>query len=110
MAPQVVGKSLALLKQTVPTVSPVAVLWNPNNVTYQRQILRETEMAAGTLDVEHWNLFVIWCLGFGAPTAMSNSSCVILVPAFGPLSPRCEEGLRELFAESFVTWSRTRRA
>jgi hypothetical protein len=40
MAPQVAGKSLALLKQTVPTVSPVAVLWNPNNVTYQGQILR----------------------------------------------------------------------
>ena len=52
MAPQIIGKSLALLKQTVPTVSPVAVLWNPNNVTYQGQILRETEMAAGKLDIE----------------------------------------------------------
>lgn len=52
MAPQVAGKSLALLKQTVPTVSPVAVLWNPNNVIYQGQILRQTEMAAGELGVE----------------------------------------------------------
>jgi putative ABC transport system substrate-binding protein len=33
-------------------VSPVAVLWNPGNVTYQGQILRETEMAAGKLGVE----------------------------------------------------------
>src|SRR6516162_1942640 len=40
MTIEVIGKSLALLKQTVPTVSPVAVLWNPNNVTYQGQIMR----------------------------------------------------------------------
>jgi putative tryptophan/tyrosine transport system substrate-binding protein len=52
MTSEVIGKSLALLKQTVPIVSPVAVLWNPGNVTYQGQILRETEMAAGKLGVE----------------------------------------------------------
>jgi putative tryptophan/tyrosine transport system substrate-binding protein len=51
MTSEVIGKSLALLKQTVPVVSPVAVLWNPGNVTYQGQILRETEMA-GKLGVE----------------------------------------------------------
>ena len=52
MTIEVIGKSLALLKQTVPTVSPVAVLWNPNNVTYQGQIMREVEIAAGKLGVE----------------------------------------------------------
>jgi putative ABC transport system substrate-binding protein len=52
MTSEVIGKSLSLLKQTVPTVSPVAVLWNPNNVTYQGQILRETEISAGKLGVE----------------------------------------------------------
>ena len=52
MTSEVIGKSLALLKQTVPTVSPVAVLWNPNNEVYQGQILRETEMAARKLGVE----------------------------------------------------------
>src|SRR5258708_11238937 len=52
MTSEVIGKSLALLKQTVPTVSPVVVLWNPNNEVYQGQILRETEMAAGKLGVE----------------------------------------------------------
>jgi putative tryptophan/tyrosine transport system substrate-binding protein len=52
MTSEVIGKSLALLKQTVPIVSPLAVLWNPNNVTYQGQILRETKMAAGKLGVE----------------------------------------------------------
>ena len=52
MTNEVIGKSLALLKQTVPIVSPVAVLWNPNNVTYQGQIMREVEIAAGKLGVE----------------------------------------------------------
>src|SRR5262249_36467284 len=32
MTSEVIGKSLGLLKQTVPMASPVAVLWNPNNV------------------------------------------------------------------------------
>jgi putative ABC transport system substrate-binding protein len=52
MTIEVIGKSLALLKETVPTASPAAVLWNPDNVTYQSQILRETKMAAGKLGVE----------------------------------------------------------
>jgi putative ABC transport system substrate-binding protein len=52
MAAEVIGKSLALLKQTIPTVSPVAVLWNPNNVVYQGQIMRETEVAVGKLGIE----------------------------------------------------------
>src|SRR5262245_11733675 len=52
MTIEVIGKSLALLKQAVPKTSPMAVLWNPNNVTYQGQILRETEVAAGKLGIQ----------------------------------------------------------
>jgi putative ABC transport system substrate-binding protein len=52
MTTEVVGKSLALLMQAVPKVSPLAVLWNPNNVTYQGQIMRETEVAAGKLGIQ----------------------------------------------------------
>ena len=52
MTIEVIGKSLALLKEIVPTASPMAVLWNPDNVTYQSQILQETKMAAGKLGVE----------------------------------------------------------
>jgi len=52
MTIEVIGKSLALLKQAVPQASPMAVLWNPDNVTYQGQILRETEVAAGKLGVQ----------------------------------------------------------
>jgi putative tryptophan/tyrosine transport system substrate-binding protein len=49
---EVIGKSLSLLKQAVPRASPMAVLWNPGNVTYQGQILRETEVAAGKLGIQ----------------------------------------------------------
>jgi putative tryptophan/tyrosine transport system substrate-binding protein len=52
MTIEVIGKSLALLKQAVPKASPMAVLWNPDNVTYQGQILRETEVAAGKLGIQ----------------------------------------------------------
>jgi ABC-type uncharacterized transport system substrate-binding protein len=52
MTSEVIGKSLELLKQTLPIVSPVAVLWNPNNPVYQGEILRETGKAAAKLGVE----------------------------------------------------------
>jgi putative ABC transport system substrate-binding protein len=52
MTTEVIGKSLGLFKQTVPEVSPMAVLWNPDNVVYQGQILRETEVAARTLNIQ----------------------------------------------------------
>jgi putative ABC transport system substrate-binding protein len=52
MTIEVIGKSLALLKQAVPKASPMAVLWNPDNVIYRGQILRETEVAAGRLGVQ----------------------------------------------------------
>jgi putative tryptophan/tyrosine transport system substrate-binding protein len=52
MTTEVIGKSLGLLKQTLPKVSPMAVLWNPDNVVYQGQILRETEVAARTLAIQ----------------------------------------------------------
>src|SRR5262245_24962846 len=29
-------------------------------------------------------------------SAAANSSCLILIPLFGQIAPRCEEGLREL--------------
>jgi putative ABC transport system substrate-binding protein len=51
MTIEVIGKSLALLKQAVPKADPMAVLWNPDNVTYQGQILRATEVAAGKLGI-----------------------------------------------------------
>jgi putative ABC transport system substrate-binding protein len=52
MAAEVIGKSLALLKEAIPNLSRVAVLWNPSNVVFQGQILRATEVAAQALAVE----------------------------------------------------------
>ena len=52
MTAEVVGKSLELLKEAVPKVSRVAVLWNPANPVFQAQMLRETEVAARALGVQ----------------------------------------------------------
>ena len=52
MTAEVVGKSLELLKETVPKLSRVAVLWNPDNAIFQAQMLRETQVAAGALGVQ----------------------------------------------------------
>ncbi len=50
MAPELVGKQLELLKEVVPKVSRVAVLWNPTNAGSPPQ-LREAEVAARALGV-----------------------------------------------------------
>jgi len=50
MAPDLVGKQLELLKEVVPKISRVAVLWNPDNPGGVPQ-LRQTEAAARALGV-----------------------------------------------------------
>src|SRR5262245_45662831 len=50
MAPDLVGKQLELLKEVVPNISRVAVLWNPDNPGGVPQ-LREAEAAARALGV-----------------------------------------------------------
>jgi putative ABC transport system substrate-binding protein len=52
MTVEVIGKSLELLKEIIPNLSRVAVLWNPSNVVFQRQILQATEDAARQLTLE----------------------------------------------------------
>jgi len=47
----IVGKQLELLKETVPGVSRVAVLWNPANPMLPQQ-LRDAEIAAPSLNVQ----------------------------------------------------------
>jgi putative ABC transport system substrate-binding protein len=48
MAPEVIGKQLQLLKELIPKLSRVAVLWNPANASNLPQ-LREAEVAAPAL-------------------------------------------------------------
>jgi putative ABC transport system substrate-binding protein len=52
MSADVVGKSLELLREAVPAVSRIAVIWNPDNAVYQAQMLRDTQLAAGRLEIE----------------------------------------------------------
>jgi ABC-type uncharacterized transport system substrate-binding protein len=51
LAPELVGKRLQLLKDAVPGISRVAVLWN-STVTTQALELREAEVAARSLKVQ----------------------------------------------------------
>jgi ABC transporter substrate binding protein len=48
MAPQLSGKRLQLLKETIPSLSRVAVFWNPLNSAYE-PILKDLEAAAQTV-------------------------------------------------------------
>jgi putative ABC transport system substrate-binding protein len=52
MTGEVVGKSLELLKDIVPKLSHVAVLWNPDNAVFQSQMLQATERAAIVLGLQ----------------------------------------------------------
>jgi ABC-type uncharacterized transport system substrate-binding protein len=52
MSADIVGKSVELLREATPTVSRVAVIWNPDNAVYQAQMLRDTQLAAGRLGLE----------------------------------------------------------
>jgi len=51
MTAELVGKQLELLKETLPKVARVAVLWNPANQVFQALQLKETEVAARALGV-----------------------------------------------------------
>jgi putative ABC transport system substrate-binding protein len=46
------GKSLELLKEIAPKARRVAALWNPANEVFQAQLVRETQAAARSLNLE----------------------------------------------------------
>jgi putative ABC transport system substrate-binding protein len=49
---EVQGKSLQLLKEVLPKLSRVAVLWNPSNAIFQAQMMQAAKNAAVTLGLE----------------------------------------------------------
>ena len=49
---EVVGKSLEFLKEAIPQISRVAVLWNPTNAVFQAQMLKEAQTAAAALRLQ----------------------------------------------------------
>jgi putative ABC transport system substrate-binding protein len=52
LAVEIAGKSLEMLKQVVPKLRLVAVIWNPANAVFQAQMVRETEVAARALGIQ----------------------------------------------------------
>lgn len=52
MTIETAGKTVALLKESVPGIKRVGVLWNPANATYQRAVLREVQAAARKLGID----------------------------------------------------------
>lgn len=52
MFSEAAGKRLQLLKELIPGVRRVAVLWNPANRIFQMQMIQETEAAAGPLGIQ----------------------------------------------------------
>src|SRR4030095_5744641 len=52
MFSEAAGKRLQLLKELIPAVQRVAVLWNPANRVFQMQMIRETEAAARPLSIQ----------------------------------------------------------
>ena len=52
VAADVVGKQLELLRQVLPRVSRVAVLWNPTNLAFQQRQLAEAKAAASKLRMQ----------------------------------------------------------
>jgi putative tryptophan/tyrosine transport system substrate-binding protein len=96
MSSDVVGKSLELLKETVPTVSRVAVIWNPDNAIFQAQMLRETQLAAGRLGIELRTYAVRGAdelePAFAALTSAQAGALLVLPdPAYTPHAARIAE-------------------
>lgn len=52
MFSEAAGKRLQLLKELIPGVQRVAVLWNPANRVFQMQMIQETEAAARPLGIQ----------------------------------------------------------
>jgi putative ABC transport system substrate-binding protein len=52
MAVEVAGKSLELLQQVAPKIYRVTVLWNPANAVFQALMMKATEEAARSMDIQ----------------------------------------------------------
>jgi putative ABC transport system substrate-binding protein len=86
MAPELGGKRLQLLKQILPGLSRVAVLWNATN-PYASMVAREAEAAATTLGVQLQSLAVRGPDDFeGALAAATKGRAGALMVAEDPLT------------------------
>jgi putative tryptophan/tyrosine transport system substrate-binding protein len=93
MSSDVVGKSLELLREAAPTVSRVAVLWNPDNAIFQAQMLRDMQFAASRLGIELRTIVVRGPDEFEAAfvrvaDAQAGALMVLSDPAYSPYLAR----------------------
>ena len=93
MSADVVGKSLELLREAVPAVSRVAVIWNPDNAIFQAQMLRDTQLAAGRLGIELRTVAVRGPDEFepafaGIASTQAGALMVLSDPAYSPHAAR----------------------
>jgi putative tryptophan/tyrosine transport system substrate-binding protein len=81
LAPEISGKQLELLKETVPKLSRVAVLWASSNPA-NAQMLREVERAAATFGVKIQSLDVLgrkdFQTAFGAASKERAEAVLVL--------------------------------
>ena len=98
--PEISGKRLDLLKETVPKLSRVAVLGTSTNPT-NAQVLKEVELAAGALGVKLQYLDVLDFKDIGTAfrEAGKGRADAVLVLA-GPVWPSRRKQLAELAAKS----------
>ena len=86
MAPELGGKRLQLLKEVIPRLSRVAVLWNAAN-PYPGLVVKETEAAARTLGVQVQSVEVRGLTDFdGAFSTVSRGAASALLVVEDPLT------------------------
>ena len=89
-------KRLELLKETIPTLSRVGLLWHPGSATSPRS-LQELERAAGALGVKVYTLTVRDLVGLQAALEQAGTErlqALVLVPAIFFLANRDHVGER----------------
>ncbi len=100
LTPELAGKRLELLKAVVPQLSPVAVLWDPDNPG-ARPRMRETEAAANSLDIKLQPVAVRKPNDFEhAFSAMKKEQAGALVPLRGTLVNTHLQRIAALAAEN----------
>jgi putative tryptophan/tyrosine transport system substrate-binding protein len=100
MNPEVVGKMLEILKDVLPTVSRVAILWNPAGPGHALQV-RAAEVAAQALGVELLRVEASSPEAFdGAFVAMTRAHAGALLVLGDPVFSQHRSRLAELVATS----------
>jgi putative ABC transport system substrate-binding protein len=102
MNPEVVGKMLEILKDVLPTVSRVAILWNPASPGHALQV-RAAEVAAQALSVELLRVEASSPEAFdGAFAAMTRAHAGALLVLGEPMFSQHRSRLAELAAMSHL--------